>query len=149
MKWRAYEFIYYPKTSGWYLVNLLIVLTLILFALWQKNFLLIIFLVIAEILVLVWANREPKELEFELNDKGIRVENNLQYYFNDLEGFAIKENEDLSEIFILQKTKFRPVVKIPLPKGLTFQVRNFMLKFLPEKEIEESFLDSLSKIIGF
>ena len=148
IKWSAKEFIHYPKDLSWHLINIALAALFVLLALWQKNFLLVVLLVIAEILIIIWSIREPKEIDFEISETGLRIENNIKYPFNSLTCFDIQSGaEDLDELLILQKMKFRPIIKIPLPKEQSSQIKEYLLKYLPEKEIEESLLDSLSKLI--
>ena len=62
IQWHAPEFEYRAKTMSWYWLSILLAVVILALAVWQKNFLFGIFVIVAEILILVWANREPRTL---------------------------------------------------------------------------------------
>ena len=57
--WEAPEFEYRPKSVSWYWISIIIAAAIIAFAIWERNFLFGIFIVIAEILFIAWGNETP------------------------------------------------------------------------------------------
>ena len=69
--WDAPEFEYREKGISWYWLSIIAAACIIAFAAWFRNFLFGFFIVIAEILFIVWGNRQPRTVEFKLDDSGI------------------------------------------------------------------------------
>lgn len=59
IKWQAPEYEYREKTVSWYWISIVVAALVIAFSVWQKNFLFGFFIVIAEMLFIVWGNRTP------------------------------------------------------------------------------------------
>ncbi|MDP3892652.1 hypothetical protein, partial [Nocardioides sp.] len=66
IEWRAPEFYYREKGVSWYWLSIIAAIVILSVSVWQKNFLFAVFVVIAEILMLVWAGRKPREISFSL-----------------------------------------------------------------------------------
>ncbi|OGY69520.1 MAG: hypothetical protein A2586_00380 [Candidatus Harrisonbacteria bacterium RIFOXYD1_FULL_40_9] len=148
--WNAPEFMYKEKGREWYLWSVGILAALVLFALWQKNFLLIVFLGIAYGLMMTWSKRMPRVLSFEVGEKGVRIGTFAFCEYSSLAGFWIREeNDSFNELMLLPKSRTGLVLKIFVPCDVSSQVRDFLLLFLPESEIKESFFDSFSRLIRF
>jgi len=99
--WHAPEFKYRYKDISWYWLSFAVAGVLILLSLWQKNLLFIIFIIIAESMIIIWANRFPKELRFKLDKKGVYIDKINFYPYEELDGFHILENEDEDSDLIL------------------------------------------------
>lgn len=148
--WKAPEFKYYAKSASWYWLSFLVVGILILFAIWQKNLLFIIFIIIAEIAVIIWAKRSPQDIEFKIDKNGIRIGEIKFYPYEDLIGFHIKENPgDASELILKTKSRLHPYIKITILDKDIPEMKDYLKEFLPEIEYEESLSDGIARIIGF
>ncbi|MBI2514751.1 hypothetical protein HYV91_00985 [Candidatus Wolfebacteria bacterium] len=160
IRWEAPDFEYNPKDVSWYWLSLMIGIVLLAVAVWQKNFLFGIFVVIAWFLVVNLAGRRPSLWEFELTEKGLeirqpgKIDSPKKFYaLADMEGFDIHEvsagGYDYKELILKIKSKFTPLVKITIPSSKEKKIEEFLAKFIPRKEYEESMVDSLSKLIRF
>lgn len=153
LSWEAPEFDYIEKEPFWFVSVGLFAAVLFLFALWQKNLLFAIFLLVATIVVFIWAKKKPGILTFILNENGLRVGDHDFYPWRDLEYFAIlkshEERDALAELIIKRDKKTNPFLKIHIPPDQLNNIRGFLVKFLPEEEYEESFPDAIGRIIKF
>lgn len=70
MAWEAPEFEHREKDISWYWISIIVATLIIAFAVWQKNFLFGFFIVIAEILFVLWGNEKPRTVEFRITNKG-------------------------------------------------------------------------------
>ena len=89
ISWRAPEFEYHEKTAGWYWTTVVIALIILAFALWQQNFLFGVFVIIAEILLVIWANKKPEIVEFVVGEKGILVDEKRNYSYSEIENYSV------------------------------------------------------------
>jgi hypothetical protein len=150
IRWQAPEFEYRPKGVSWYWISIIVAAAIIAFAIWERNFLFGIFIVIAEILFIAWGDQIPDTMDFTLSESELRVGDAKQYQINLFENFSVNElSEDWVEFFFSFKTKFRTPLKVILPKTKIEEVRKHLKTALREVEFEPSLLDSLEKIIGF
>ena len=76
--WEAPEFEYRHKDISWYWISIIVAVVCIGFAAWQKNFLFGFFVLVAEILILAWANQQPAIFNFRLTEKGLFIQNKNQ-----------------------------------------------------------------------
>lgn len=123
---------------------------LFLIALCQKNFLLAVFVILAEFTVIIWAKRLPKTIEFKIDEKGIHCGQLRFYPYEDLAGFHIKkENKEAGDLILKTKSKINPVIKINIFLKDLNNIKNVLKNYLDEVEYEESFIDSITDKLGF
>jgi len=152
INWEAPEFEYRPKDILWYWTTIVLAVLLLALAIWQKNFLFGVFIVISEILVLIWGSAEPQILEFKINPDGIFIGKNKFYSWDKILNFSF--NESILEGFNVLKLNFKGGflggIFVLLPANLVEQVKNFLVsQKLEEVEYEEHFFDTLQKFLGF
>ncbi len=148
--WQAPEFEFRPKSVSWYWMSIILSAAIIAFAIWERNFLFGIFIVIAEILFIAWGNETPATVNFMLTENDLAVGEAKHYQVKLFESFSVNElDDDWIELFFTFKAKFRTALKIMLPKEKIEEVRRNLKPTLREVEFEPSLLDSLEKIIGF
>ena len=151
ISWHAPEYEYSPKSDLWYWVSAVVALALIALALWQKNFLFAIFVIIAELVIFSVADKHPKMWEFSIDDKGIYIGKNKAYFYNELEAFDIHWGDENSydQLVLKTKKKFTPVVAINIYKEDKEKIREVLKKYIKHEEIEISLSDVLGRLIGF
>ncbi|MBI2055624.1 MAG: hypothetical protein HYT42_01900 [Candidatus Sungbacteria bacterium] len=149
LQWRAPEFDYHPQKS----------LTLFLFgallwaggvaALFFKNFLFAVLLAIAGGLVIHHSSRRPRELQFYISPRGIKIGRRI-YQFEDLNSFWVLYDPPYSrELIIESKKTLMPVIRAPIGETNPLEIRKILLRFLKEEKHEESLADIVSKHLGF
>ena len=151
ISWQAPEFEYREKTVSWYWFSIILAVLVLAVAIWQKNFLFAVFVILAEILILVWANREPTTIEYRLNEKGLDIGKNKSYTYGEIESFGMREysGEEWSELVFTFKKSLRPPLKASLPTHLLPQVKKALEAILRETEIKESAFDALERFLRF
>ncbi|MGB9608922.1 MAG: hypothetical protein ACPL3E_00940 [Minisyncoccia bacterium] len=152
IQWQAPEYEHYPKSIFWFWMTILIAVLLLIFSILQKNFLFGIFVIIAEVLILIWAGFNPKILNFKITNDGLYAGEHNFYEFNNISNFSLAPSimPDLTIIKINFKNKFKFNTTILAPDSLIEDIKNiFAQKNIPEIEYEEHFIDSLQKILRF
>jgi len=148
--WHAPEFKYYYKEASWYWISGIIAGVLFLMALYQRNFLLAIFVVLAELTTIILAKRLPRTIEFKVDKNGIHCGKLAFYEYEGLTGFHIKKgNEEVGELIVKTNSKITPIIKINIFTKDQELIRDILKNFLDEVEYEESFLDAISDKLGF
>jgi hypothetical protein len=152
LQWEAPEFDYREREVSWYWISIIVAAIMIAFAVWQKNFLFGIFVIIAEILVIIWGNNTPRLITFIFNEKGVGIKNGKFYPFAEMENFSIDrapDGEMWDDVFFHFRGRFKLPMKIKFPKKQIERVQKDMKEVIKEIEYEPTFFDSLEKLIGF
>src|SRR3989344_6396423 len=135
IKWSAPEFHYYEKDIIWYWLVLIVPLILVVIALWQKNFLFAVFLIVAALLTITWARRLPKTTDFTLSEKGLDIGGKKFYPYEGLVGFAIVSGDQdtgFDELIVKTKGQLNTLIKIIIISAQGGAIKNLLSRFIPE-----------------
>ena len=151
IEWQAPEFEYREKDISWYWISIIIAIIILSAAVWQKNFLFVFFIVVAEILVLVWGGRKPRIVSFKFDDKGLTMDGRKFYPYSAIGTFWLGESadDDWLELALRFKHGIRTWLKIKIPVKRAPEIDKILTGYAEKIEPEMSFLDSLEKLLGF
>lgn len=150
LRWSAPEFLYRHKTPWWYWKSMAVALLFLAFSVWQKNFLFSFFIVLAEILIIVWGNRGPLPIEFAATDKGLHIGETKFYDYSRFTGFSVTDKEDGFTLFIFQTRRNAiPYIKIRVPDEKVADLMALLHTKLTLVHHEESFLEIMEDFFGF
>jgi hypothetical protein len=149
--WTAPEYEHRPKEVSWFWLSIIVAVLILGVAVWQKNFLFGFFVVVAEILIIVFGNREPRQVEFTVSDKGLTVDGRKFYAWSEIQSWSAKEPEDAEwgDIILNFRVPFRPDLRFLIPKSKFPDVKAVFAAKAAEVERQESFTDSLQRFLGF
>ncbi len=151
IEWRAEEFEYRAKDASWYWLSIMIAVVLLTIAIWQKNLLFAFFVLVAEVLMLVWGSQVPETLDFSLGKEKLRIGNRKEYSLREITEYSRMdpERDPVSFIFVF-RNHFRPAVRIPVPQEKQEEVReHFREASVKEVEHEHTLIDTLEDFLGF
>lgn len=152
IEWEAPEYEYYPKSILWFWISIIISIIILIIAIWQKNFLFAILIIIGEILILIWGNSTPKILKFKINNNGIYIGDHNFYNFDNIADFSTTKSlmPNLDLIKFNFKNKFKFDILILVPENILDDVKIYLeQKNIFETEYNEHFIDFLQKIFKF
>jgi hypothetical protein len=148
--WDAPEFEYREKGISWYWVSIIVAACIVAFSVWFQNFLFGFFIVVAEVLFIVWGNREPRVIEFAMDQEGISIDNRKFHGIKEFESWsADAATDDLTEIYLYFRSRVRPALKVLIPTEKLDEFRANVKTVLKETEHEPSLLDSIEKLLRF
>lgn len=149
--WQAPEFEYREKGPGWYWTSIICAVLLLGIAIWTHNFLFATFVVIAEILVIIWGNKEPSFVWFALSDKGLRINEKVFYPLSDILEFSFDEREgDEWHVCIVHlNRRFKHVLHILVPDDQMEAIRGFLGERVVEIPHQDTLSDSIERFLGF
>lgn len=145
--WRAPEYVFQEKGSDWYWILGIIVATLAILALLMNNVLFMVFTLLAGITLALYGSRKPEIYDFEVNTKGVRVNNKLFPYFT-LDYFWIDESGPQTVLILESKHAMMQHIIIPIEGVRSDELRMFLEAFLPEEYIERSWPHQLMERLG-
>ena len=151
--WQAPEFEHRPKTTAWYWARVVIAILLLAMAIWQKNFIFAVFIVIAEVMLMVWGSSEPKMIPFALNDRGLTIGGTKFYPFTDIsswsadaEGFFDPEWPDITLHLVHH---FHTGLKVKVPRAMFLDVERVLRDHAREVPFKPTMMDVIEKLLGF
>jgi len=161
LAWKAPEHHFFMKSPRWYVIIVVAAVVAAVVAVIESNFMFLVFVILALVVVLFLANQRPKILNCAISNEGIALitdgltkkeaEEGEFYPYNDIDSFAIHTNPsdpEYSEIILRKKEKLSPYNKILIADRSAEKAREVLSFYLPEFEYEEPFSDHLLKIIG-
>ena len=146
LEWEAPEYIEHKKGADWYLYLALAAVLLLIYAAYERSFLFGALVVVGWFAIMLYSARPPKTINVSILESGVKVDENL-YLWTNIKSFWIFGVK--KEISLELKKILMPHVKIFLGHSDSATVREILIKFIPEREQEESFVDNLSDLLKF
>ncbi len=155
MVWEEYSHLYVPKDKDWKLSVAIISITIALISFMFSNITFGFLIIVSTAVLLIHAFNEPKVTRFEINTKGIRV-NQEFWSFTDIRSFWIEDNREhhiLSRILFSHDGVLNSLLIIYLPLNATndqiHDIHEELVKILPEQRLQESIFQSILEYLGF
>lgn len=147
-----WDFPEYPKrrrTKRWWAVAAIVWGALAVASAVSGSFLFLLILLFAAIIFLTQERREPGRVVCAITEDGVDVDGR-QYEYRDLEGFFIIYEPPEVKMLYLNRRGWRPHLGIPLEDQDPTEVREALLRFLPEdvEREHEPLLDQLTRLLG-
>lgn len=151
ISWEAPEFEYREKEISWYWISIIVAALIIAFAVWQRNFLFGFFIVVAEILFVLWGNETPRAILFSITEKGIDVDEGRKFYsLQQFENYSVNSlDEDWVELIFTFRAKVKTPLKIIFPENSLAELHKNLKSLVKEIEHQPTLLDSIERLIGF
>ena len=149
VSWEAPEFEYRHKGVSWYWLTIIIAVSLVAVAAWQRNFLFGVFVVIAEVLVLAWGSRTPSTVAFLMNEKELIINKAERYPWEEFVSFGAEEDRDTPTLTFRFRHRVRPVLRILVPTTHFAAARGFVAGKIPQVNEPRSFIETLEELLRF
>ena len=100
---------------------------------YKSNFLFVLILIMAAIIMYIHEKRPPLMVNFEIGPEGVKIGSRF-YDYDDLKNFCVlyKPKESVKNLYIEFKNTARPRLSIPLRRMDALSVRNFLVRYLDE-----------------
>lgn len=137
------------RSNKFYTITLSLTVLLLLFSIWQKDFLFGVFVILASGTVLFLSAQKPENYKFKLTEDAVVIgDNENDYPYRRFTHFWIhKYSPEEHELFFVFKEKFRPILRIRVFSKDEEKIKEFLSRHLAMKETEPSILDVFSKIV--
>ena len=148
-EWDAMEVDHREKTTDWYwILGILVVVSCVL-CLISKNYLLAILIVLGGILIAFYANDRPVAVHVEVSEHGIKL-NEYLYTFATMKSFWIYvDHKKRNRLSIITGRAVMPERIVTLPDDTEAKtIRQFLLRFMEEKETKPSLIDLIADSVG-
>ena len=150
ISWQHHEHPHIEKTSDWFWSVGIVAVGAIILALFFKHYLSVLIVVFFTFISFALAKRKPSLLRFEISRRGVRAGNTL-YPFSMLESFWVEDTEFKDSIFFKSKKPFSPIIILPFDSSETDPelIRDFLLDYLDEEELQEPLYQIILERLGF
>lgn len=149
ISWQAPEFKHYNKTIGWYVALISIAILISGFFVVQKDIFAAITTIILAGLVLLFSKQKPEIVPIEINDKTVKF-GQIEYPYKQIKHFWVVHNERHKTVNLRTTTYVNNTIILELGTQNSEEVRNFLLKYLPEHETtDETFAQRLMHWLKF
>ena len=146
IEWEAPEYREHKKSADWCWYLALGAVLLLIYAAYARSFLFAALVVVGWFTIMLYSTRTPKIIKIAISENGVQIEQNF-YSWNNIKSFWIFTGK--SELSLELKKTLVPHIKISLGDTDPASAREILLKFIPEREQQESFVDNLSDLVKF
>jgi hypothetical protein len=95
-----------------------------------------------------YANKIPDTLEYEINEKGVRIKDQL-YPFANIKSFYIQVSPKMLLFFKTERV-FMPIISIPVDEEIAETIHNtFTANNVTEEEMKEHPSEKIMDTLGF
>lgn len=133
---------------GWYVALWIIAAGLAAVALITDSILMLVLVVVAALVVSLYGAKEPRILEFSLDEKSLRIDRK-DYPLDTFSSFWIFEKKDHYLLSLDARKAFQPNLKIIIPPDKVGLVRRALSETLEEKEQDESLIEEIADRLRF
>jgi hypothetical protein len=149
--WYAPEYEHREKDNAWYWKTIIVATILIGLAVWQRNIMFVIFLLLAEIMIIVFGNRQPELIKFDIAEKGVRIKDKWFHPYTHLESFSviINEHSRWDDVILHSKNHIHSTIRVKVPKDLLAKVHYSLSLVLEETVYEETLVEAIEHYVGF
>ncbi len=149
ISWKVLEYKKKEKTVDWYWAVIIIALSICVIAFILGDGLFSIFIIMATIVVFTLSKNNPRLIDVTIDKRGFIIDKDM-YPFATLEEFWIDVTEkDAPKILLKSKKLIMPLIIVPIEEYHHLDIRDFLLEFLPEKELHEPLSQKIMEKIGF
>lgn len=150
IEWSAPEYTHKERGNDWFWTLGLITIVACVIAIWLKNYVFAVFLIISGCCLIMFTMRRPQDVTFIVETKGLTMGRDL-HPWKSLKSFNIKNNDtDVYAKLLIETSKyFLPIYTLPFPKEKVDEMKETLLKVLPRSEIDESKSMVFMEKLGF
>jgi hypothetical protein len=149
--WETLDHIKEEKSNDWFWIVGIIAVAIAVLAIFFNNILFALLILIASFTSFMMANSTPNFVRYEINRRGV-VAGSTVYTYAGLQSYYVIDEDGYYRDRILLKSKnfFMPLIVIPLGgEADPEEVREYLLEYLDEEEMEETGVQKFFDSLGF
>ncbi len=150
ISWQHPEHKHAVKNADWFWSVGIVAAGGIFLSVFFQNYLFALSIVLFVAISFTLVRREPRLLTFEISRRGVRA-GNILYPYSLLESFWVEDGEFDDMILFRSKKPLSPILVIPFDSTQTHpeEIRDYLLDYLDEEELEEPLHQILMEWFGF
>lgn len=147
--WTAAEFTRHEKSIGWYLA--LAVTTIVIAALLYLltgGIVTVGVVIVCAIVLGIFANHQPHQLEYALTRQGIRI-GSKNYLYDEFQLYVITPGSNYPEVTLIPMKRFMPPLSLRYASVDEEKILGVLSQHLPSEERQPDLIDSFMRRIHF
>ncbi|OGF02211.1 MAG: hypothetical protein A3G07_02295 [Candidatus Doudnabacteria bacterium RIFCSPLOWO2_12_FULL_47_12] len=150
LAWTAPEFVHYPKSKIWFFVLGVAGSLLVVYFLFQRDFLTGMMFVLLLAMAFLFAKSKPRQINIALTAQGIKLNDTLLPYKQVKVFWMIYQPPEVKTLNFETSAYLNRFLTLQLEDQDPVLVRNFLLEYLPEDlDREERLSDKISRTLKF
>ena len=132
-EWEIDNMTKHVRSKRWYIIAGIVTLLLIIWAIYERNYLFALVIIISTGLLIYYEGEEVKKIKVKIQYNGLFVGDNF-YKFQSVSKFYIiyKPDENIKRLYIEFRNPLEPRLSIPLENENPIEIRDFLLQYLEE-----------------
>ena len=148
LTWAAPEYEHKEQNRDWFWALGIVVVAGSITSIIFHNYFFAILLVLSGILMTMFAIKKPDIVNYQINDKGLKIRDRL-YPYESIKSFWVRR-EDNPYLFIESQRLFMPIIQVPIESHLAEDIRQNMLTHeIIEQEMKEHATEKVMDFLGF
>lgn len=150
IEWKSLEHHHYERSADWFWIVGVISIAGAILAIYFGNLLLAILITIAGFTSFLHGHTKPEIVEFRITRKGVQAGPSL-FPYSSLESFWVIDEDINDRIILRSKKMLMPYLILPFDSTKTDpdEIRNYLLEYLNEEELEEPVSQQIMERLGF
>lgn len=148
ISWSALEYERPERHPHWFLVPGAAALALVLIGILIQSYFFVAFVTLAFIVILMYGNRTPRQIDFSVTKEGVAVGATL-HPFSSVKSFWIFDAAEPHELSLEVDRITMPYLRLPLGELHPNKIRAVLSDFLPEDKHKEFVSDQIARSFGF
>ena len=142
--WNAQEYVHIDKSTGWFVLFILIVLALVAVDIFfLKSWTFSALVVVMSVAIVIYIRRPPRTLTYALSPaQGLYVGEKL-YHFDDFRAFGLIKDDGNFSIMLIPRKRFSPGVSVFFPEEAGERIVDILGQRLPMEDLKLDFVDAV------
>ncbi len=148
IEWQALEHEEVEHTTDWFWALGIIVVASSVTAIIFSNYFFAFILILSGVMLGFFATKKPDMVTYELNDKGLKI-NNQFYPYKNIKSFWV-QTEPKPTLFLKLDRFYMPMISIPIEEQAAEEMKDLLLeKEVIEEEMKEHVSEKIMNTLGF
>jgi len=130
--WQHPDYVVYVKDKKWYILSIVVLVLMVAWSIWDKNYLFAVFLVMFYMIVLLYENRPPEMIDFFITPLGVKSGAKFHGWNKFSHFYIIYRAEGIKNLYLEFVNPMNGRLIIPLDGQNAVVIREYLLKFLTE-----------------
>lgn len=148
VEWEASEYIHHEKGAGWILLVVIVALVAAGIAVWFKQWLFAVLIVVMAATFGFYGFRRPRTMHYSVNDVGVEI-GSKKYDYGSFRAFGVVPEGAFYSISLIPTQRFSPAVNIYFAESDGEKIVDILGDHLPMEEMHSDLIDVIMRKLRF
>jgi len=148
--WEVLEFEEKTKRKDWYWLVGIVGVVLIVIAILLQNYLFGFLILLAAFMMVVMSNKKPELMSIEVSEQGININGEMHKYEEVFAFWIDRDKNGQPRLLLLSNQRITPLIALKIHEDIDpLDLRDYLIEFIEEQEMQRSVTDRVIDAIGF